>query len=57
MGIFKKNNLAQLVLEHKSQLLNRLTLMLKLSGAQWKMQNVSGMLQLCCAYLNALLAI
>ncbi len=30
---------------------------LKISGAQWKLQNVSGILQLRCAYLNGLLAV
>lgn len=29
---------------------------LKISGAQWKLENVSSMLQLRCAYLNGLLA-
>lgn len=30
---------------------------LKISGAQWKLENVSSMLQLRCAYLNGLLAV
>jgi hypothetical protein len=30
---------------------------LKISGAQWKLKNVSGMIQLRCAYLNGLLAV
>ena len=30
---------------------------LKISGAQWKPENVSQMLQLRCAYLNDLLAV
>jgi hypothetical protein len=30
---------------------------LKISGAQWRMENVSGILQLRCAYLNGQLAI
>jgi hypothetical protein len=30
---------------------------LKISGAQWKMENVAPILQLRCAYLNGLLAV
>jgi hypothetical protein len=30
---------------------------LKISGAQWKLENVTAMLQLRCAYLNGLLAV
>jgi hypothetical protein len=30
---------------------------LKISGAQWKLENVSVILQLRCAYLNGLLAV
>jgi hypothetical protein len=57
MVIFKNNNLARLVQEPSSRLSSLLDRRLKISGAQWRMENVSGILQLRCAYLNGQLAI
>jgi hypothetical protein len=56
-GDFQKQQLGSIGSGAVESAVKQIDRRLKLSGAQWKMENVSGMLQLRCAYLNGLLAI
>lgn len=56
-GKFQKQQLSSIGSGAVESAVKQIDRRLKISGAQWKMENVCAILQLRCAYLNGQLAI
>jgi hypothetical protein len=57
INTFKKQRISSIGSGAVESAVKQIDRRLKISGAQWKLENVSSMLQLRCAYLNGLLAV